>query len=85
MKRLKRPRDAGPKRSHYSQTSSAQSPLKPLYTSCNMLLTGLYHPPAVSIPILLPQTLPYSPLHARKGSTFAVRETASLGQQMWYT
>ena len=51
---LKRPRDAGPKRCHNSQTSRAQSPLNPFYTWCNMLLTGLHNSLVVSIPLLLP-------------------------------
>ena len=56
-------RDAGPKRCHYSQTSRAQSPLNPLYTWSNMLLTGLHHSPVVSIPLLLPWNPCMLPLH----------------------
>ena len=48
-----RDRDAGPKRCHYSQTFRAQSPHNPLYTWCNMLLTGF--------PFSSPQILSYSP------------------------
>ena len=41
--------DVYPKRWHHSQTFHAQSPLKPLYTWCNMLLTRLHHYTVVSI------------------------------------
>ena len=70
--RLKKPRDAdpNPKLCHYPQTSSVQSPLKPFYTWCNMLLTGLHHSHVVSslllfipsnfsiLPLDLPSLLP---------------------------
>ena len=47
-------RDAGPKRSHYSQTSRARSPINPFYKWRNMFLTELHHPFVVSIPLFLP-------------------------------
>ena len=47
LHKLKKPRDAGPKRCHYSQTSRAQHLL-------HMVLTGLHHSPVVGIPLLLP-------------------------------
>ena len=46
-------RYADPNHCHHSQSSRTQSPLNPFYTWCNMLLTGLYHSPLVSIPLLL--------------------------------
>ena len=56
-------RDAGPKSCHYSQTSRAQFPLKPLYTWCHMLLTALHHSPGVGIPPLFPSNSSILPLH----------------------
>ena len=56
-------RDTDPKRCHQSQTSCAQLWLKPFYTWCNMLLTGLHHSSVVSIPLLLPSNSSILPLH----------------------
>ena len=54
-------RNAGPKHCHHCQTSRDQSPVDPFYAWCNMLLTGMHHSPVVSILLLFPQILPYSP------------------------
>ena len=51
-------RDAGPNRSHHSQTCRVQSSLNPFYAWYNVLLSDLHHSPSPPLEFLHTPTSP---------------------------